>query len=100
MLATQSAPSDPFRQPSAPVQPPYSSGIIEADAPAPTLNPDSSLVDKLKEDGFVVVKNVVPPEKAEGYVQQAHGWLEGFDMGYKRDQMDTWRVKNLPKHGK
>ena len=100
MLATQSAPADPFRQPTQPVQPAYSSGIIEADAPAPTLNSDSSLVKQLQQDGFVVVKNVVSAEKAEGYVQAAHEWLEGFQLGYKRDDQSTWRVKNLPKHGK
>jgi hypothetical protein len=98
MLATQSAPSDPFQP--HPIQPAYSSGIIEANAPAPKLNPDSPLVKQLLEDGFVVAKNVVGEEKAQKYVDGAHAWLEGFGMGYKRDEEETWRVGNLPKHGK
>jgi len=52
----------------------------------------------LQRDGFVVVKGVITKEKAAEYAQQAEDWLEGFNLGYKRDDPTTWDVKNLPKH--
>jgi hypothetical protein len=49
---------------------------------------------------FAVVRNVITPEKAAGYVDEAHKWLEGFNLGYKRDDPSTWHKANLPECGK
>lgn len=49
---------------------------------------------------FVVVKGVVTPEKAAEYAQKGEEWLEGFKLGYKRDDPSTWDVKKLPKHNR
>ena len=38
------------------------------------------------------------PEKAAEYSNEGEKWLEGFNLGYKRDDPSTWDVKNLPKH--
>jgi hypothetical protein len=44
------------------------------------------------------VKGVVPKEKALEYAQRGEDWLEGFNMGYKRDDPSTWKSTNVPKH--
>jgi len=50
-------------------------------------------------DGYVVIKGVVSKDKALNYYAPAgEDWLEGFNLGYKRDDPSTWDVKNLPRH--
>lgn len=44
------------------------------------------------------MKGVVPKEKALEYAQKGEDWLEGFKMGYKRDDPSTWKSTNIPKH--
>ena len=41
---------------------------------------------------------MVSPEKAAHYRDEAFKWLEGFKMGYKRDDPSTWKKENLPRH--
>jgi hypothetical protein len=45
-----------------------------------------------------VVKNVIPKERALAYAEKGEEWLEGFNMGYKRDDPSTYRAENIPKH--
>jgi len=52
----------------------------------------------LERDGFVLVKGVVSKEKVAEYAKAGEDWLEGFNLGYKRDDPSTWDVKNLPRH--
>jgi len=59
---------------------------------------DPQWMKDLMRDGFVLVKGVITPEKAAEYVNQGEDWLEGFNLGYKRDDPSTWDVKSLPKH--
>lgn len=42
----------------------------------------------------------MPRERADKYADQAHAWLEGFNLGYKRDDPSTYLKKNLPRHDK
>ena len=37
-------------------------------------------------------------QKAAEYAQRGEAWLEGFNLGYKRDDESTWDVENLPRH--
>ncbi|CAD6569285.1 MAG: hypothetical protein TREMPRED_005173 [Tremellales sp. Tagirdzhanova-0007] len=54
----------------------------------------------LQRDGFAVIKGVVDPERAANYAERAEEWLEGFNLGYKRDDPVSWDVKHLPRHKK
>lgn len=38
------------------------------------------------------------PQKALAYADQANDWLEGFKLGYKRDDPSTWHKEQLPRH--
>lgn len=44
------------------------------------------------------MKEAVPKERALNYSLKAEEWLEGFKMGYKRDDRSTWKSKNIPRH--
>lgn len=52
--------------------------------------------DTLIEDGFVVLKGVLSPDKAQSYVDRMYKWLESFPYGFKRDDPSTWRPECLP----
>ncbi|KAF4556638.1 Hypothetical protein D9617_1g085160 [Elsinoe fawcettii] len=52
--------------------------------------------DDLVRDGFAVVKGVVPQERALAYAEDIKEWLEGFGLGYKRDDVSTHREECLP----
>ncbi|GFZ51910.1 hypothetical protein JCM24511_09680 [Saitozyma sp. JCM 24511] len=79
-------------------------GPMNVDKPSPVLatkgEQDPQWLKDLQRDGFVVVKGVVTPEKAAEYAQKGEEWLEGFKLGYKRDDPSTWDVKKLPKHNR
>ena len=50
----------------------------------------------LAEEGFVVLRNVLPQadvEKARGLV---FDWFEGLNTGIKRDDVSTWHRENWP----
>lgn len=49
--------------------------------------------DYLKElytKGYVVVPNVIPQERAAGYVSDANEWLKGFNKGFDINDKSTW----------
>jgi hypothetical protein len=56
--------------------------------------------DELFRDGFVVVKSAVPRERALSYQNSALGWLEGFNIGFDRNDKSTWKKENLPQSWK
>jgi len=83
----------------------YKGPPVNIDKPSPALalkgtEEDPQWLKDLDRDGFVVVKGVVTKEKAAEYAKAGEDWLEGFKLGYKRDDPSTWDVKNLPKHNK
>lgn len=51
-------------------------------------------------DGFVVLKGVVPKERATQYQSEALSWLEGFKTGFDRNDKSTWKKENLPQSWK
>lgn len=56
--------------------------------------------DQLFEDGFAVVKGVVPGERCAEYVEQMTRWLERFPLGFDRKDPSTWTDDHLPAHMK
>ena len=64
--------------------------------PSATL-PTSTWLEDLHNNGFAIVKNAVPKDRAEGYVQSMYKWLETFPFGFKKDDKSTWTKEHLPK---
>ncbi|OQO13985.1 hypothetical protein B0A48_00860 [Cryoendolithus antarcticus] len=52
--------------------------------------------DDLSKNGFVVVKNAIPRDRAERYQQQAFGWLQSFDPDLDLKRPETWNLDRLP----
>lgn len=77
-------------------------GPLGIDRPSPqlaSLTADSpEWLRHLHEHGWALVKGVVPQERALQYAEKGDDWLEGFKMGYKRDDPSTYKSTNIPKH--
>lgn len=56
--------------------------------------------DTLVQDGYVVLKDVLPQEKAQSYLDRMYKWLESFPYGFKRDDPSTWKAECLPNNMK
>ena len=56
--------------------------------------------DDLFEHGYVVVKGVIGPTKAQQYMESMFAWLEKFPLGFDRNNRSTWTVDHLPAHMK
>jgi len=56
---------------------------------------DNSSTDLVR-DGYAVVKGTVEKQKALAYAEEIKEWLEGFGLGYKRDDPSTNREECLP----
>lgn len=56
--------------------------------------------DDLFRDGYVVVKNVIPRERALAYQQKAFDWLKSFGTDLDLNNPDTWVADNLPVQSK
>jgi hypothetical protein len=56
--------------------------------------------DDLFRDGYVVVKGAIPKDKAKAYQNSALEWLEGFNLGFDRNDKSTWKKENLPQSWK
>lgn len=52
--------------------------------------------DDLIRDGVAVIKGAVPKERAAQYASDFHSYLEGFGLGYKRDDPSTVNYDMLP----
>ncbi|KAJ5536247.1 hypothetical protein N7513_009433 [Penicillium frequentans] len=52
--------------------------------------------DDLARDGYAVVKGAVPLERTKQYADDMYSWLEGFNLGYKRDDPATVSKDSLP----
>ncbi|KAL4748569.1 hypothetical protein BDW72DRAFT_195692 [Aspergillus terricola var. indicus] len=52
--------------------------------------------DDLARDGFAVVKGAIPRERALKYADEMHSWLEGFNLGYDRNDPSTIHKDRLP----
>lgn len=47
---------------------------------------------------WALVKGVMPQERPLQYAAKGVDWLEGFKLGYKRDDPSTWTSTNIAKH--
>ena len=56
--------------------------------------------DQLIQDGFVILKNVISPDRARYYLDSLFDWLETFPYGFKKDDKSTWGPTHLPAHVK
>ncbi|CZR52805.1 uncharacterized protein PAC_02682 [Phialocephala subalpina] len=56
--------------------------------------------DDFYRDGYVVTKGAVPKDRAIGYQSDALTWLEGFNLGFDRNDKSTWKKENLPQSWK
>lgn len=54
--------------------------------------------DQLINDGYVVLKGVISPERAGYYLDSLFDWLETFPYGFRKDDRTTWGPQNLPAH--
>lgn len=52
--------------------------------------------DDLARDGFVILRGVVPPERAEAYRQKAFDWIEKAGLGFDRNDPNTWKQDCMP----
>ncbi|KAL2867669.1 phytanoyl-CoA dioxygenase family protein [Aspergillus lucknowensis] len=52
--------------------------------------------DALNRDGYAVVKGAIPLDRASKYADEFYSYLEGFDLGYRRNDPSTVKRANLP----
>jgi len=58
--------------------------------------PTTGMYEALDKNGWCVVPGVISPEKADKYVGEAYGWLEGFGKGFNAKDKSTWKPEMLP----
>ena len=51
---------------------------------------------QLREKGWCVVKGAVPRDRADHYRDEAYKWVEGWGLGYDRNDPSTRLTKNMP----
>ncbi|KAJ5635898.1 uncharacterized protein N7484_009211 [Penicillium longicatenatum] len=56
----------------------------------------SDFRDELQQNGYAVLKNVIPQDRALHYRQKAFDWLNSFETKFDLDKPETWIAKNLP----
>lgn len=61
---------------------------------------NSTWLADLQRDGYAVVRNAIPRERAVGYQQKAFDWLKSFDTALDLDEPATWVKENLPVQSK
>ncbi|EUC43021.1 hypothetical protein COCMIDRAFT_102016 [Bipolaris oryzae ATCC 44560] len=52
--------------------------------------------DDLARDGYAVIKGAIPQEKALKYADRMFSWLEGFNLGFDRNDLSTAHKDKLP----
>lgn len=52
--------------------------------------------DEFHQNGCVVIKNVISPEKAKTYCDRQIQWLKSFDLGFDEKDPSTWTAEHLP----
>lgn len=52
--------------------------------------------DEFHQNGCVVIKNVISPERAKYYCDKQIEWLKNFDLGFDEKDESTWTGEHLP----
>ncbi|CAG8129126.1 unnamed protein product [Penicillium salamii] len=52
--------------------------------------------DEFHQNGCVVIKNVITPERAEYYRDKQIQWLKNFELGFDENDESTWTTEHLP----
>jgi hypothetical protein len=52
--------------------------------------------DDFFKDGYVIIKGVLPKDRARQYQIEALTWLESFGIGFDRNDKTTWKKENVP----
>ncbi|CRG92017.1 hypothetical protein PISL3812_09071 [Talaromyces islandicus] len=52
--------------------------------------------DNLARDGYAVIKGAIPQDRALHYADEMFSWLEGFGLGYNRNDPSTVHKDKLP----
>ncbi|KAI2474984.1 hypothetical protein Ptr902_13609 [Pyrenophora tritici-repentis] len=52
--------------------------------------------DDLARDGYAIVKGAIPRERADAYADGMYTWLEGFNLGFDRNDVSTAHKDKLP----
>ncbi|PCH08937.1 Hypothetical protein PENO1_004240 [Penicillium occitanis (nom. inval.)] len=56
--------------------------------------------DDLLRDGYAVVKDVIPRERCDYYIEKMYDWVGRFPWGFDRNDRSTWGEEQLPTHMK
>ncbi|KAI4735403.1 hypothetical protein E4T50_14086 [Aureobasidium sp. EXF-12298] len=59
-------------------------------------SPANDWMADLARDGYAVVKGAVAQEKAAQYAERMYQYLEGFGLGFDRNDRSTWHGDHLP----
>ncbi|KAI4851181.1 hypothetical protein E4T45_05185 [Aureobasidium sp. EXF-8846] len=59
-------------------------------------SPANDWMADLARDGYAVVKGAVAQEKAAQYAERMYQYLEGFGLGFDRNDRSTWTGDHLP----
>lgn len=70
------------------------------DARTASAHPYGDWRDDFFRDGYVVIKNAISKDKAASYQGDALTWLEGFNLGFDRNDKSTWTKKHVPQSWK
>jgi len=52
--------------------------------------------DEFHNNGCVVIKSVISPERAQYYQEQQLEWLHNFNLGFDENDESTWTAEHLP----
>jgi hypothetical protein len=52
--------------------------------------------DEFHQNGCVLIKNVISPERAQYYCDKQIQWLKNFELGFNEKDPSTWTADHLP----
>jgi hypothetical protein len=76
----------------------YSEGSYTAEPRVDVQKHHGDWRDQLVQDGYVVLKGVVPADRAQSYLDSIFNWLETFPHGFRKDDPSSWGPDHLPLH--
>ncbi|KAJ5681632.1 uncharacterized protein N7477_001572 [Penicillium maclennaniae] len=52
--------------------------------------------DEFHKNGYVAIKNLISPERAQYYREKQIQWLKNFELGFDENDEATWSAEHLP----